>query len=235
MNTQQPGNPPRLLLVEDDATSQGFFRTALEALPATVDVADTVATALRMGGATRHDLWLIDANLPDGTGLELLQRLRALHPTVPALAHTADSSPGMQRRLRAAGFGQVLLKPMPRATLLDAARACLGVGAGTSTVMEATPDWDENAALSALNGQQSHILALRELFLSELPIARDAVSVALRQRDDGALRKQLHRLQASCGFVGASRLGRAVRQLHQAPESDMARRQFDAAVSALLH
>ena len=45
---------------------------------------------------------------------------------------------------------------------------------------------------------------------------------------------QLHRLQASCGFVGASRLGRAVRQLLQAPESAMAQRQFEAAASALL-
>ena len=239
MNTHAQANPPRLLLVEDDTTSQGFFRTALEALPATVDVAASVAQALQMAGATRHDLWLIDANLPDGTGQELLQRLRALHAGVPALAHTADNGAGMRQSLRNAGFERFLVKPMTRADLLDAVRGCLGQGRGAEAPAAgeepATPDWDENAALSALNGQQAHVVALRELFLSELPVARDAVSVALRQHDDGALRTQLHRLQASCGFVGASRLGRAVRQLHMAPESDMARRQFDAAVSALLH
>ncbi len=238
MNTRQQATPPRLLLVEDDATSQGFFRTALEALPATVDVAASVADALRMGGATRHDLWLIDVNLPDGTGQELLQRLRALHPGVPALAHTADDSAEIRQSLRQAGFGRWLVKPMTRADLLGAVRAGLGEDAGSGAPASdepATPDWDESAALDALNGQQAHVVALRELFLSELPQARDAVSVALRQHDAGALRRQLHRLQASCGFVGASRLSRAVRQLHQAPESDMARRQFDAAVSALLH
>lgn len=238
MNTHAQGTPPRLLLVEDDATSQGFFRAALEALPATVDIAGSVAQALQMGAATRHELWLIDANLPDGSGQELLQRLRALHPGVPALAHTADNGAGMQQSLHEAGFERLLVKPMRRAELLDAVRASLDpAGASEPPPAEepATPDWDENAALSALNGQQAHVVALRELFLSELPVARDAVSVALRQHDDGALRRQLHRLQASCGFVGASRLGRAVRQLHQAPESDMARRQFDAAVSALLH
>lgn len=56
MNTHAQGDPPRLLLVEDDATSQGFFRAALEALPATVDVAGSVAQALQMGSATHYDL-----------------------------------------------------------------------------------------------------------------------------------------------------------------------------------
>ncbi|ALJ27697.1 Hpt domain-containing response regulator [Stenotrophomonas acidaminiphila] len=238
MNTHAQVDPPRLLLVEDDATSQGFFRAALEALPAAVDVAGSVAQALQMGSATRHHLWLVDAHLPDGSGQALLQRLRALHPQVPALAHTADNGAGVRQSLHAAGFERVLVKPMTRAELLAAVRDCLGqAAAGHAPAGEdaVAPDWDESAALSALNGQQAHVVALRELFLSELPVARDAVSVALRQHDDGALRRQLHRLQASCGFVGASRLGRAVRQLHQAPESDMARRQFDAAVSALLH
>ncbi|AUZ54663.1 response regulator [Stenotrophomonas acidaminiphila] len=238
MNTHAQGHPPRLLLVEDDATSQGFFRAALEALPATVDIAGSVAQALRMGSAVRHDLWLVDVHLPDGSGHALLRQLRALHPQVPALAHTADNGADIRRSLHEAGFERVLVKPMTRAELQAAVREGLGQAtAGEAPASEdaAAPDWDEGAALSALNGQQAHVVALRELFLSELPVARDAVSVALRQHDDGALRRQLHRLQASCGFVGASRLGRAVRQLHQAPESDMARRQFDAAVSALLH
>ncbi|HCV97568.1 MAG TPA: transcriptional regulator, partial [Stenotrophomonas sp.] len=39
----------------------------------------------------------------------------------------------------------------------------------------------------------------------------------------------------SCGFVGAARLARAVRQLHQAPQSSGAHTQFRAAVESLLH
>ena len=63
---------------------------------------------------------------------------------------------------------------------------------------------------------------------------RDAVAQALREDDVRALRGQLHRLQASCGFVGAARLARAVRQLHQAPESTGAQGRFRVAVDALL-
>lgn len=96
-------------------------------------------------------------------------------------------------------------------------------------------DWDETAALAALNGQRNHLIALRELFLAELPGVRDAVEQAVDQHDERQLRSQLHRLQASCGFVGAARLGRAVRQLHHAPESGQAQDGFRAAVAALLH
>ncbi|RYE87758.1 MAG: response regulator, partial [Oxalobacteraceae bacterium] len=53
--------------------------------------------------------------------------------------------------------------------------------------------------------------------------------------DDQALRGHLHRLQASCGFVGAARLAGAVRLLRGDPHSSTAQTQFHAAVAALLH
>jgi len=232
MNTQQQANPPRVLLVEDDVTSQAFFHATLMALPATVDTAASLADARQLARANRHALWLIDANLPDGTGPELLRYLRTVQEDVPALAHTADTHPETRQALLQAGFDRVLLKPLAGSDLLASVREALG--RAIAPAVEA-PNWDEGAALQALNGQGAHVIALRELFMAELPETRAAVSSALQRDDSGALRSQLHRLQASCGFVGASRLGRAVRQLHQAPDSDMARRQFDAAVNALLH
>ncbi len=230
-------SPTRLLLVEDDATSQGFFRAALEALPVTVEIAGSLAQALQLARETRHALWLIDVNLPDGTGPQLLQQLRAHYPGVPALAHTADDGPALHQGLLQAGFAEVLAKPMTTATLLDAVRGLLGdaVGECTGSASEDAPDWDEGAALNALNGQPAHVLALRQLFLAELPATRQAVNEALQRQDDAALRAQLHRLQASCGFVGATRLRHAVQLLRQAPGSASAQRQFERAANALLH
>ncbi|MGH8053985.1 MAG: Hpt domain-containing response regulator [Stenotrophomonas sp.] len=236
MNTQTQGSVPHLLLVEDDMTSQGFFQFALESLPATVDIADSFASALQRAESAHYDLWLIDVNLPDGDGPSLLQRLRAKHPRVSALAHTADASTEVQQALQQAGFSETLIKPMTRDTLLKAIRRTLAKSTAGSDSCEATeiPHWDEAVALAALNGQQAHLRALRELFLAELPSARDAVGRAFDRHDDAELRNQLHRLQASCGFVGALKLARAVRQLHNTPGAPAARQQFDSAVSALL-
>lgn len=229
--------PPRLLLVEDDATTQGFFRVVLEAMPARLDVAGSLAEALPLARQARHALWLVDANLPDGSGIQLLRQLRDHHPDTPALAHTADTDPATRRSLLDAGFTEVLIKPLPGAALLDAVRRQLGdtaaeaPPAGTMTL----PDWDEDAALRALNGQQAHVVALRDLFLGELPQTRAAIDNALQRHDDATLRAHLHRLQASCGFVGAGRLAEAARGLHAQPESANAQQDFFAAVTSLLH
>jgi DNA-binding response OmpR family regulator len=237
-----PRDPmPRFLLVEDDTISRGFFKAALEALPAEVDTADSLATAMDRARSAQHDLWLIDVNLPDGNGTELLRALRLSRPDTPALAHTADGDTSIHARLRDAGFSETLVKPLSGEQLLKAVRRALvnspgsapsALGSGAEAERE---DWDEITALAALNGQRHHLIALRELFLAELPGVRDAVAQALLQQDVRALHGQLHRLQASCGFVGAARLARAVRQLHQAPQSSGAHTRFRAAVESLLH
>lgn len=241
MASREPPRP-RLLLVEDDPISRGFFQAALEPLELRVDCADTVARALALAGQHPYELWLIDAHLPDGTGSELLNALRARHPGTPALAHTADA--GAATRLLRDGFGEVLVKPLPAGELLHHVRRALPArlpspglrspGLGEPPAL-ATADWDEAAALAALNGERSHLIALRELFLSELPGTRDAVDSALRVADEQALRGHLHRLQASCGFVGAARLASAVRELRGDPASPVARSRFHDAVAALLH
>lgn len=200
---------PRFLLVEDDIISRGFFKAALETLPADVDTADSLASALASAEPGSHDLWLIDVNLPDGNGAQLLRELRRSHPDTPALAHTADGDASIHARLREAGFSDTLVKPLGRDQLLKAVRRALVnspagifVAQAPAAVELAVQDWDETAALAALNGQRNHLIALRELFLAELPGVRDAVEQAVDQHDERQLRSQLHRLQASCGFVG---------------------------------
>lgn len=221
----------RILLVEDDPTTCAFLAAAAQGVPAEVDIAGSCAAALTLAGDDdRHDLWLIDANLPDGDGASLLATLRARGLHTPALAHTAAREPGILAALREAGFREVLVKPMPATTLQLAVRDALG-----TRVREASPAapahftadaWDDAAALAALNGEQAHVDALRKLFLDELPGTRDGVRDAARAGDVERLRAGLHRLRASCGFVGAARMAATVEELQAAPESEYALGRF---------
>ena len=77
--------------------------------------------------------------------------------------------------------------------------------------------------------------ALRELFLAELSQTRQQVLDNVRDGNHPALRARLHRLQASCGLVGARRLGVAVNQLHRDPGSRAALEDFIHAAHDLLH
>ena len=98
-----------ILLVEDDPTTRAYLQAITEALPARVDTATCVAQALPMARSGGHALWLVDANLPDGSGVDLLQALRTAFPGTPALAHTAACDRGARaapdRPVRSRGRG----------------------------------------------------------------------------------------------------------------------------------
>jgi len=222
---------PRLLLVEDDPVSASFLHDAAASLPARVDVAAGIAEALAMATEGRpHDLYLIDANLPDGRGETLLQRLRGHGLAAPALAHTAARDAGMGERLLEAGFVEVLGKPLGVEELHDALRHRLGL---PPPAPDRRPDWDDGAALAAL-GQRAHVEAMRGLFLQELPAQRERIHAAVATSDQAAIRAELHRLAASCGFVGAARLADAVRMLQDSPLDPSGLQRFDAAAEELL-
>jgi DNA-binding response OmpR family regulator len=216
--------PPRVLLVEDDPISRSFLAAALAAVPAEVDAADSVAAAVALASSQDYALWMIDARLPDGSGSELLARLREKHPHTPALAHTAAHESTILDALLAAGFGEVLVKPMPAATVQAAVRRLLGLS-GVPARNDAVADdgplplWDYEAAARALNGNRTHVDTLRGLFAQELPKSLQAITDASARGDSDAMRADLHRLRASCGFVGALRLGSAVEALHREPAS----------------
>ena len=133
--------------------------------------------------------------------------------------------------MRAAGFLDVLLKPIPIAVLLAAVASALGVAA---TVSEApSPAWDEHRALAAVRGQRADAGLLRRMVLVELPTQRDALVVAFAEGDAVTMLAILHRLRASCALVGATRLEAAVRGLQAQPDSPSALRVFELAVAGV--
>lgn len=236
MNASASVALPRILLLEDDPVSAAFLAAAIEAIPARVDVAGTLAEARGMADGGTHDLWLFDANLPDGRGADLLAELRGRDIAVTALAHTADARRDTLDALIDAGFEEVLQKPLSVAQLQGAIRRfCAG---DLSIAMDnpqqgepmrcgKLPLWDDDAALRALNGHRAHVNAMRDLFAQELPLVAIRASAALANRDTAALRDELHKLQASCGFVGAARLGAAVVDLQNAQDATDAAARFE--------
>ena len=213
----------RLLLVEDDATTRTFMRAVLDAAGFVVDEATCAADADRVARDATHDLWLVDAHLPDGAGDALLARLRIARPTTAAIAHTASNDPALRRRLLDAGFAAVLLKPLTSSALVAAVNGALGAhpqarAVGTTDAVRApAPIWDEAAALAALNGQAAMVATLRALFIEELPGQLARIGQAFACGDLPAVRAETHRLLGSCGFVGAARLRELAQAAHSAP------------------
>ena len=108
--------PLRLLLVEDHAATLTTLSQLLKRDGHSVITATSVNEALATTAANTFDLVISDLGLPDGTGNELMEKLRAAY----GLRGIALSGYGMEEdlaRSRASGFATHLVKPVAIADL----------------------------------------------------------------------------------------------------------------------
>lgn len=123
--TQQSA-PPRVLIVDDESDIVEFLG---DALSRNVDCrfasAATVAQASHAMQSQPVDLLIVDLNLPDGDGSELLAALRQKHPLASAIVVTG--SPSVETAVSALRDGAVdfLAKPFTIDEFLRRIRAAL--------------------------------------------------------------------------------------------------------------
>jgi len=79
----------KLLLLEDDQILSETLQLFLTREGYSVDVALSMEEAENLTYENRYDLYLLDINLPSGSGLELLKNLRHAEDNTPAIFITA--------------------------------------------------------------------------------------------------------------------------------------------------
>jgi PAS domain S-box-containing protein len=112
----------RILLVEDNPDIAQLLSGALGAAGYHVEVAASIQSALSMDHDV--DVLLSDLQLPDGSGLELVRRLRRRR-NLTAIALSGYGSPDDVRASRDAGFSAHLKKPIDTSDLVAAIEAVL--------------------------------------------------------------------------------------------------------------
>ncbi|MCG7601851.1 response regulator transcription factor [Halomonas sp. McH1-25] len=115
----------RLLLVEDDDLLAESLSETLEDEGYRVDVSARMREAVSLMASEEYSLVILDLGLPDGSGLELLDRWRRDGRCLPILALTArdsweDKVDGLRR-----GADDYLTKPYHEAELLARLHALL--------------------------------------------------------------------------------------------------------------
>ena len=112
----------RLLLLEDDATLGEGLRDYLLSEGYRVDWCTTLAQARVLIGEP-YDAWLLDWNLPDGSGIDWLKSLRARGLVVPALVLTARDRLADRIQGLDSGADDFLIKPFAPEELCARLRA----------------------------------------------------------------------------------------------------------------
>ncbi len=113
----------RLLIVDDDAELRDLLVRALERDGNQVTAASDVAQARQVIARGNVDLIVLDLALPDGTGIELCEELRAVANHLPVLMLTAHSEISQRVQALDAGADDFLAKPFAVAELRARVRA----------------------------------------------------------------------------------------------------------------
>ncbi len=108
----------RILVADDEPGIRTGLRRILHARGFDVVEAGSCEEAERAFAETAPDLALIDQKLPDGLGIDLLQRLRERAPGVPLVVLTAYGSIELAVQAIKSGAEQFLTKPVDAATIL---------------------------------------------------------------------------------------------------------------------
>lgn len=111
-----------VLVVDDNETNRRLLSALLESFGITCDQADGGPAAIEWAQKKTFDAILLDLHMPGMSGLEAAGKLRefALEKDTPLIAVTAALESVGDKRLRQAGFVEILTKPLSPKSLFEA-------------------------------------------------------------------------------------------------------------------
>ena len=110
----------RVLVVDDEPDARALLGTVLEQCGADVAAVPSAAAALQALERDRYDVLLSDISMPEEDGYQLMRKVRAVDPRLPAAAVTAFARAEDREAALAAGFQLHVAKPVEPAILARA-------------------------------------------------------------------------------------------------------------------
>ncbi len=219
----------QILVAEDNLTNQTILRHMLDAMHAEATFVADGRAALGELTEKVYDIALLDIEMPELSGLEVMEAVRAMGgdlAAMPLVAITAYVLRDNREAIYAAGADGIIGKPV--ASTEDLGRAVLRhVGNGPP---EPAPDvllsegsvldhrqMDQLLRAAGTDGRQELLQRLSE----DLTTTLHLLDQAMERQDHSELRAQTHILIAVSGAVGADRLCRMSEALNIAAKRRM--------------
>jgi len=190
----------RVLLVEDSEAGRAVSLRQLAAMGLTVDIAVTGEEALEAAGRTHYGVILLDLQLPDMNGTQVLRRLRegvGMSDACPVVITTAGATDAEHAQCRELGANRILTKPVDAREL-----------------REVLSEWLDLDTAAPVGGRASVDPEMIDIFLRE----SDRRMMAIRKAptdDQGRLRiaREAHTLVSTSHYMGDTEIPLAARRV----------------------
>ncbi|NQW01394.1 MAG: response regulator transcription factor [Rhodospirillales bacterium] len=159
----------RVLLVEDDPTTQQSIKMMLESSSMVVDATDLGEDGLEIGKLYDYDIIILDLMLPDIDGMEVLRRLRDARVVTPVLILSGLTESENKVKGLSNGADDYLTKPFNKSELIARIKAIVRRSQGHSQSIIETGKLTVNLDARSVDvGGQSIHLTGKEYGILEL-------------------------------------------------------------------
>ena len=149
----------RVLLVEDDPTTQQSIKMMLQSVGMVVDATDLGEDGLEIGKLYDYDIMVLDLMLPDMDGMEVLRRLRSAKVPTPVLILSGLTESDKKIKGLGTGADDYLTKPFNKDELIARIQAIVRRSQGHSESVIQTGKLFVNldAQTIEIDGQHVHL------------------------------------------------------------------------------
>jgi DNA-binding NtrC family response regulator len=117
---------PKLLIIDDNANMRETLADILKEKGYRVETAKTALEAMQIAQESFFNVTLIDINLPDRTGIELLRKFKSTYPSRINIMITASAKLSNAVEALNLGADGYILKPIDFIKLDKIMKECLG-------------------------------------------------------------------------------------------------------------
>ena len=169
----------RVLQVEDDTIVARGNELLLKSIGSTIDTAETGEEALEILRSSKYDILIVDQQLPDMQGHDVVRQMRARRIETPVLMVTGHAAPAVKMRAFGVGVDDFVAKPVDNGELVARLRAIVRRNHGFShRLLHAGPVvLDQDSRTMAVDGAEVR-LTRKEFDLLELLLIRRGRVVA---------------------------------------------------------
>ncbi|MEJ2175069.1 MAG: ATP-binding protein [bacterium] len=227
-----------VLVADDNATNREVLGRILERAGHKATMVGGGEAALDALESSRYDIVLIDRNMPDLGGLEVVKAMRAMYPAearIPALIVSADVTPEGREECIDAGADGFLGKPVEAARLLSEVQriAAAAQASEPSPMPRAQPpqagfdgivavvNVETLAHLEELGSTPGFIEKLVNVFISDNATLIGKIETAVSTQAFKEFRNLLHALKGSSASMGTDRLTRLCTSLGALNDGEM--------------
>lgn len=148
---------PRVLYIEDHEDTRELVTLLLSQRSYEVVTGASIESGIALATAGEYDLYLLDSWLPDGSGLDLCERIREFDKTTPILFYSAAAYSTDHDMALKCGAQAYLIKPSQPSDLCKLVSELIAdsrVASGRQTAQRIIPDSHKLAAVAAVNTSQ---------------------------------------------------------------------------------